>query len=282
MGSMRQANMYSLEGSTDIGGLSPWLAQSIWKRYPQVTGLELIAWRWSTADFLTGLASSPDNNVPITRLHGTMIHGDGVLRTRSKVNLYDFALEPDPTLIRLASQYDLGVLIHAPHAANGFASQVHAVSQPRDVWIENHVGGESGLLLALEQTKRLADIGISTHLMIDLAHYLEPWQSLSNYARRFNTLLNQIHDLSQVIPVGLHFPVGDDPHDSLDILHKSHVSSRMLAEITQAVAYVCEIVFEYQSPKWRYMLPTAMQQQQVWQRLDRVMARLGESGIVRV
>jgi hypothetical protein len=271
---------YSVEGSTDIGGVSPWLAHRLWQRYRHlIDGLEVIAWKWSTSRYLRD-SQQNSLSLPVTRLHGPMLRGDGRFRFTSMLEWYDFALTDDKKLLDLARLHDVGVLIHAPHAVNGFAPHLVPSTLPRAIWIENHDGGKKGLDLAVQALTRYPNTHTSVHLMLDVAHYIEPWENLENYKKRWHSLLEAIARLAKHNAIGVHLPVGDNENDSIDILDTTYISDMMLLELRDVLKYVDEVVLEYQSRKTRYALPVSYQLNQVWPRLDKVMERLGKAGIV--
>jgi hypothetical protein len=265
---------FRIEGSTDIGGWSPWLAAQIWQRYKFVTGLEVIAWRWSTKRFVADMMLRGEQ-LSVTRLHGPMIHGDGRLTSLKRVDIYDYAMLTDMSLLELASEQGLGVLIHAPHAGNGFAPRLTSRKTPKAIWIENHQGGENGLHAAVEEVLVYSERGLPAHLMLDVAHFIEPWMDVANYSRRWLRLLTFIEEWHPQIRISVHLPVGDEFGDSIDLLNSRMVTNEMLGELRSAMVHVDDVVLEYQSPKWRYLLPPEVQKKRVWQRLDQVMDRLG-------
>jgi hypothetical protein len=270
---------YTIEGSTDIGGWSPWLANQIWQRYEMVTGLEVIAWRWSTKQFVADMKRGKQT-LKVSRLHGPMVHGDGKLASLRRVDLYDYAMLDDNALLDLAVQHDLGILIHAPHAINGFAPRLTSTTMPRNIWIENHHGGNVGLQASIDAVLHFVDKGFPVHLMLDVAHFIEPWKDDTNYSRRWTRLLTVFASLTPKMQVSVHLPVGDEPGDSINLLNSRMVSDGMLGEFRSALVKVNEVVLEYQSPIWRYLLPPELQRKRVWQRLDRVMDRLQEAKLV--
>lgn len=269
---------YTIEGSTDSGGLSPWLAMDIWGRYADVVdGLEMIAWRGISSWFL----NQPDSQtLPITRLHGPL-GGDGFGPIdRAKVWLYNYGLLlQDQGLLPLAQRHSVSVLVHEPHASNGFAQSLEVYGTPVGLWVENHARGELGVTQALQTVDSLQQQGHNIQVMFDLAHFSEPAQS-EGFHTRWKQMVEQLARLSTDYSVGVHFPVGNLDYDSIPVLDEARVSDQMLVALAQVLPMVNTVVFEYQSPVGDYLSLPAKRKQEVHKRLDQVFNRLERVGII--
>jgi hypothetical protein len=275
---MKRSRLYTLEGSTDSGGWSPWLGLEIWSRYQQLLdGLEVIAWKHSTPGFLQQIARGP---LPVTRLHGPLGSGDLTWQQRLKIFLYDKALlVNDEQLLRLAQAYRLEVLVHEPHAGNGLAGSIKRQGAPKRIWIENHDRGEAGVGKALQTARGFQATGQEVGIMFDLAHYIEP-DRLEGFGQRWQRMLKTLTRLTRQWPVGVHLPVGDVADDSLPVLNRNLVSEAQLAELRAGLQAVLTVVLEYQSPLKEYLTRPGERKKRVQARLDRIMERLMGAGII--
>lgn len=279
---------YTLEASTDIGGILPWMFNHIWYPYLQdLDGVEVIAWKGTTPLFLR----SP-SILPVTRLHG-QIGGGGVDKyDETKVMWYDRTLVSDQELLRLATTHQIDVLIHTPHAANGFFANytrfnthsLQPVSLKKGdsigqilIWIENHVGGESGVIEQKNIAAHYQSQQIPVNLMFDLAHYIQP-RYQENFQMKWQHMIQQLAHLTTLHQVGVHFPIGDLDYDSIPVLNYDLITDTMLQDLKKTLQHVQTIVFEYQSPLNNYLLP--FRYYRVQQRLAKVWTRLKKIGII--
>jgi hypothetical protein len=185
-------------------------------------GFEAIAWKWIHP--LLHLASQRDLNV--VGLHGRTggIHDSYSYPDRFVLGMLNLILANTFDVINYSPHVEY-ILFHAPEFKNESIAHYlkNGSPKPKLVFIENHLRtGAEGSALAVARDLRLDSVNAG--VMFDLYHYYRrqdhPTDPYIRWERTLSTLswlLHQTDDAGSPIPVGIHLPIGTNPHDSLPV-----------------------------------------------------------------
>lgn len=274
--------------STDtVGALGNFHAlREVWDQ-ELLNSVEMIGWRRGF-DSLLQEAKELDYNVAC--IHGPImasLRGDSLLRLAVTV-VPNLMLIPTPELVTYGQEYE--ILVHAANLEDPNNMRAIIESNPQLVWVENNSPGRDGFMEAMRTVSDLREQGVNAGMMLDMCHYIGT-ENLGDEQRFYREwddalelisreLASTLENKVELMPVGIHFPIGTDRGDSLPI---KIISDEMLRDFAAVIssARVASLTLESQPGElWDMICLRAGTIEKQRRRNDLIYNRLARTGIV--